>query len=278
MRLHVERGSGEYLGRVYCGLGFLITEVAAHGVTVIDKKKVGNTAKFVFLALYFLILTVERIISIITCFRGDLSRHDSLDYYMIALTILGTFAAYIFGAVKFTDALKDGGRRENLFPNLAVVAGLLLLGGMVHTEGSIPAMQFTSYAMILISMAIHTAMSVKKHGEPLIRWLSFAYIVAFSMAIPVVYHTQIELANVFIPIEMIVSAGMVIMFTGMLRRFYKENGDCGFFPGWFAFALIGDAAVLALRWQEEINFFVLIFISVTAMLWVIGTLVKRKRK
>lgn len=197
---------------------------------------------------------------------------------MIALTILGAFAAYLFGAVKFTGALKDGGSRENLFPNLAVASGLLLPGGMVHTEGSIPVMQFTSYGMILISMAIHTAVSVKKHGEPLMRWLSFAYIVAFSMAIPVVYHTRIALANIFIPLEIIVSAGMVVMFTVMLRRFYKENGECRFFPGWFAFAAAGDAAVLALRWQEEINFFVLIFISVTAVLWTVGTLIRLKNK
>lgn len=251
-------------------------------MTIFDKKKIVNVMKLLFLALYFLILTVERIISIITCFRGDLSRHDALDYYMIALTILGVFAAYIFGAVKFTNAVKSAddssGKRADLFPDLAIVSGALLLGGMVHTEGSIPGMQFASYGVILVSMAIHTAQSVKKHGGALMRWLSFAYIVAFSMAIPVVYHTQIALANVFIPLEIIVSAGMVIMFTVMLRRFYKENGECRFFPGWFAFAAAGDAAVLALRWQEEINFFVLIFISVTAVLWIAGTLVKLKNK
>lgn len=238
--------------------------------------------KLLFLALYFLILTVERIISIIVCFRGDLSRHDALDYYMIALTIFGIFAAYIFAAVKYMKSVRtdtDGkSKQPGLFPDLAVSAGALLLGGMVHTEGSIPAMQFTSYGMILISMAVHTAVSVKKHGKPLMRWLSFAYIVAFSMAIPVVYHTQIELAGVFIPIEITVSAGMVVMFTIMLRRFYAENGDCRFFPAWFIFAVIGDAAVLALRWLEEINYFVLIFISVTAVLWTVGTLVKHRLK
>ena len=238
--------------------------------------------KFVFFALYFLILTVERIISIIVCFHGDMSRHDALDYYMIALTIFGIFAAYVFAAVKYMKSvrgeLNGKDKKSGLFAILAISAGALLLGGMVHTEGSIPAMQFTSYGMILISMAIHTAQSVKKKGKPLMRWLSFAYIVAFSMAIPVVYHTQIELANVFIPVEIVVSAGMVVMFTGMLRMFYAENGECGFFPGWIIFAAVGDAAVLALRWQEEINFFVLIFISISVVLWIFGYLVKRKLK
>lgn len=247
-----------------------------------SKNSLLNILKFVFLALYFLILTAERIISVVACFIGDLSRHDSLDYYMIALTVLGIFGAYIYGSVKLRDALHsaDGNRlfSEHMFGDLAVAAGILLLGGMVHTEGSIPGMQFTSYGMILISMAIHTAQSVKKSGGGLIKWISFAYIVAFSMSIPVVYHTEIVLASVFIPLEIVVSAGMVVMFTAMLRRFYREDGECRFFPLWFGFALCGDAAVLALRWQEEINFFVLIFISVTLLLWVIGTLLKIKTK
>lgn len=243
-----------------------------------------SVLKFVFLALYFLILTAERVISLSVCFTGDLSANDSLDYYMIALTVLGIFGAYIYGAVKFTGAVKhseEDGRSErsgSVFGDLAVAAGILLLGGMVHTDGSIPVMQFISYGMILISMALHTVQNVKNTGSAARSWISFSYTVAYSMAIPVVYHTQIAFANVFIPLEIIVSAGMVIMFTGMLRSFYNKNGENRFFPVWFLFALIGDAAVLAMRWQEEINFFVLIFISVTTLLWLIESILKMERK
>lgn len=244
-----------------------------------SKRPLSSVLKFVFLALYFLILTAERVISLVVCFTGDLSAHDSLDYYMIALTVLAIFGAYIYGAVKFTGAVKHSSEKSgSVFGDLAVAAGILLLGGMVHTEGSIPGMQFASYGMILISMAIHTACSVKRSGGGLVKWISFSYITAFSMAIPVVYHTSIELANVFIPLEIAVSAGMVLMFTGMLRRFYNTDGECRFFPVWFLFALAGDAAVVALRWTEEINFFVLIFISVTTILWTIGTALKQKSK
>ena len=132
--------------------------------------------------------------------------------------------------------------------------------------------------MILISMALHTVQSVKTSGSAAKSWLSFAYTVAYSMAIPVVYHTKIAGAVIFIPIEIIVSAGMVVMFTGMLRRFYNNNGENRFFPLWFLFALIGDAAVITMRWQEEINFFVLIFISLTTLLWIAGTIFKAKNK
>lgn len=244
------------------------------------KRSTLSVLKFVFLALYFVILTVERVISLVVCFTGDLSALDSLDYYMIALTIFGIFGAYIYGAVKFTGAVKhpDGEKRGSVFGDLAVAAGLLLLGGMVHTEGSIPPIQFASYGMILISMAIHTAENVKNTGSAAKSWLAFAYTVAYSMAIPVVYHTKIELANVFIPLEIAVSAGMVIMFTVMLRKFYNGYGLNSYFPVWFLFALIGDAAVLALRWQEEINSFVLIFISLTTVLWVVGTIFKNKAR
>lgn len=248
----------------------------------ISNRPILSVIKLVFLALYFLILTAERVISLIVCFTSDLSQLDSLDYYMMALTVLALFGAYIFGVVKFTNAVKEpDDKRGGVFGELAVAAGILLLGGMVHTEGSIPVMQFVSYGMILISMALHTIQNVrntKRPGSVAGGWLSFAYTVAYSMAIPVVYHTQIAAANIFIPLEIIVSAGMVIMFTAMLRRFYNEGGDNRFFPVWFLFALLGDAAVVVMRWQEEINSFVLIFISLTTLLWIIGTIFRAKQK
>lgn len=245
-----------------------------------SKRSLLSVLKFVFLALYFVILTAERVISLIVCFTNDFSSLDSLDYYMMALTVVAIFGAYIFGAIKFTGAVKnsDENKKGSVFGELAIAAGILLLGGMVHTNGSIPVMQFTSYGMILISMALHTIQNLKRSGSAAKSWLSFAYTVAYSMAIPVVYHTEIAAANIFIPIEIIVSAGMVIMFTGMLRRFYNEGGDNRFFPVWFLFALIGDAAVVAMRWAEEINYFVLIFISLTTLLWLVGTIFMAKQK
>lgn len=236
--------------------------------------------KFLFLALYFVILTIERIISLAVCFAGDISRLDWLDYYMIALTIFAIFGSYIFVIVRFSGISKSGKpiNSENVFGNLAIAAGILLLGGMVHTEGSIPPLQFVSYGMILVSMAIHTAQNVKHEKNPDKKWLSFAYIVAFSMAIPVVYHTSIELAYLFIPIEIAVSFGMVLLFTLMLRRFYLGNGESMFSLLPFLIALLGDCAVLVMRWQEEVNTFVLIFICVTTVLWFAGNILCIKRK
>lgn len=230
--------------------------------------KKSDKAKLIFLLLYFLILTVERVISLVTSFTNG-HIFNALDWYMTVLTVLSIVVAYVFIIAKcrFNDA--------DVFGKLAIAAGILLLGGMVHTEGTIPPIQFASYGMILVSMAIHTARCVKQHGGGLIRWLSFGYIVAYSMSIPVVYQTGIELSWLFVPLEIVVSAGMVALFTVMLRWFYNGDGEYSFPALPFILALVGDAGVLVLRWNEEINFFVLIFIVVTAALFIAGKLASR---
>lgn len=252
-----------------------------------QKNSTADKAKMIFLLLYFLILTVERIISLVSVFTGDFASYDPLDWYMTALTVFSIIGAYTFILTKCKVTVREysNGKRsasptigEGEFGKLAVAAGILLLGGMVHTHGTIPPIQFASYGMILASMAIHTAQQVKAHGNGLLRWLSFSYIVAFSMAIPVVYHTAIELSWLFIPLEIAVSAGMVVLFTVMLRGFYNGTGEYGFPLPPFLAALVGDAAVLALRWNEEINFFVLIFICVTAVLYVAGRITASSKK
>lgn len=241
------------------------------------KRTVCDKWKFLFLAAYFVILTTERVISLVKCFFGDVKRFSYLDYYMIMLTIFAMFGAYVFAVVRCMVLMKHRNEGDSIFTELGVAAGILLLGGMVHTKGSIPVMQFVSYGMILISMAIHTAQNVRKTKNPRKKWLSFAYIVAYSMAIPVVYPTNLEIANIFVPIECVVSAGMVAIFTIMLVRFYGGNGESGFTVLPFAAAVIGDIAVLTLRWSEEVNVFVLIFLCVMSALWITGNVMFRRK-
>ncbi|MDE6728898.1 MAG: hypothetical protein K2J80_13330 [Oscillospiraceae bacterium] len=233
--------------------------------------------KFLFLAAYFVILTTERAISLIKCCFGDFRSFGQLDYYMMMLTIFAIFGSYIFAVIRCTDVVKNDNKKD-IFSELSIAAGILLLGGMVHTGGSIPAMQFIAYGMILISMAIHTAQNVKKSKNADRKWLSFAYIVSYSMAIPVVYYSDIDLAYLFIPIECVVSAGMVAMFTIMLTRFYHGNGESNFSLLPFMIALFGDFTVLFLRWEEKVNVFVLIFLCVTTVLWFAGNVMCIKKK
>ncbi|MCH5204869.1 MAG: hypothetical protein J1F03_08965 [Oscillospiraceae bacterium] len=250
-----------------------------------QKMKISDKLKIGFLLAYFLILTVERVISLVSVFLGDFSAYDALDWYMTALTLFALFGAYVYLITRcelFTKSYNGEGASTIVSPKnfgrLSIAAGILLLGGMVHTDGTIPGIQFTSYGMILVSMAVHTAVQVRENGGGLKRWLSFAYIVAFSMSIPVVYHSYIELSWLFIPLECVVSAGMVILFTIMLKHFYEGDGEYSFSIVPFLVMTIGDAAVIYLRWDEEINFFVLIFASLAAVLWIVGKLLRAAKK
>ena len=248
------------------------------------KKTVLDKLKMIFFLAYFLILSVERIISLVCVFTGNLSKYDALDWYMTALTLFAIFGAYVFMATKCHVSLKsteiDLAEDNENYAKLSIAAGILLLGGMVHTEGTIPGIQFASYGMLLGAMGIHTFQCAKRDGNALMKWLSFAYITAFSMSIPVVYHTNIQLKYLFIPIECVVSAGMVVLFTIMLKRFFTQNSESDFSLIPFITAVIGAFAVIILRWNEEINWFVLIAISATSILWFLSnilTMVKKKK-
>ena len=246
------------------------------------KKTVLDKLKMIFFLAYFLILSVERIISLVAVFTGDLSKYDALDWYMTALTLFAIFGAYVFMATKCHVSLKSteidlDDENEN-YAKLSIAAGILLLGGMVHTEGTIPGIQFASYGMLLGSMGIHAFQCAKRDGKALMKWLSFAYITAYSMSIPVVYHTNIELKYLFIPIECVVSAGMVVLFTIMLKRFFTQNSESDFSPIPYITAVIGAFAVIILRWDEEINWFVLIAISATSILWFLSNILSMIKK
>lgn len=246
------------------------------------KKTVLDKLKMIFFLAYFLILSVERIISLVCVFTGNLSKYDALDWYMTALTLFAIFGAYVFMATKCHVSLKsteiDLAEDNENYAKLSIAAGILLLGGMVHTEGTIPGIQFASYGMLLGAMGIHTFQCAKRDGNSLMKWLSFAYITAFSMSIPVVYHTNIQLKYLFIPIECVVSAGMVVLFTIMLKRFFTQNSESDFSLIPFITAVIGAFAVIILRWSEEINWFVLIAISVTSVLWFLSNILSMVKK
>ncbi len=245
------------------------------------KTFVYNILQCVFFMLYFIVLTVERIVSLVSAFGTPFSNMTSLDQYMVVLTVLSLVGGWLCLAVlgrKLFDfkVVKNGS--DFLHPCIA--SGILLLGGMVHTIGTIPPMQFVAYGCLLIAMMLHMVRGVGLHGNGVMRWISFAYITVFSMAIPVVYTTKCvlgtcNLCSIFYPIESIASVLLVALFTCMLVQFYKNDGVLSFCPWNFLIAGVLDTAVLALRWHDEINFFVLIFITLTVLMGIVGKLLSR---
>ncbi len=248
------------------------------------KTTVYNVLQCVLFMLYFVILSTERIISLFTAFDTAFTGASALGGYMTVITVaalvfgwlyLALFARRLF-AVKAEKTGDD-------FLHPCVAAGILLLGGMVHTEGSIPPVQFASYGCLLLAMLIHTVRSVRLNGQGLLRWFGFAYITAFSMAIPVVYETSCPLGScalctAFYPVECVVSILLVAVFTFMLVKFYKNDSLFSFSPILFGAAAALDAAVLGLRWHDEINMFVLIFISLTVVIGVVGKILYARSK
>ena len=103
--------------------------------------------------------------------------------------------------------------------------------------------------------------------------LSFLYLVAFSMAIPVVYPSALSYAPVFEALEGVSAVLLVMVFTRMVIALYEGKEDLFDWP-FIVLAVVLDAALIALRFQEEINWFVLIFASLSALLFLAGTILK----
>ena len=107
-----------------------------------------------------------------------------------------------------------------------------------------------------------------------LKWLSFAYLVAFSMAIPVMYHSNVDLHVLFHIIEAVASFALVILFTNLLLMLFSDKDDL-FMLIPISAAVLLDIPLIILRWNEEINWFVLIFISLSFILFVIGYIFKK---
>ena len=141
---------------------------------------------------------------------------------------------------------------------------------MVHTEYTIAGVQFASYGALIAAMVLRVVEINRNGGDGFSSWYSLIYCVMFSMAIPVVYKSNIDKAALFHTIESIVSLTLVVVFTYMLNRVFLTKADNLMYLVPFLIMIIGDVLVLALRWKESVNSFVLIFASVSTLMFIIG--------
>lgn len=244
-----------------------------------NRKKTLNVLKCVFFLLYFVVLTVERIISLTAAFSTDLAETGTLNIYMTVIALISLVGGWLYLAV-FARGLFMFARDKTGadFKHASIAAGIILVSGMVHTDGTIAPIQFAAYGCLIVAMIIFTAESVAAYGNAVVRWLTLAYIVAFSMAIPVVYPSNCtihgcSLCAAFYPVECVTSIALVAAFTAMLVRFFHADSLLSFCPVMWGFAAIADGATLGLRWHDEINMFVLIFAALTVVLGIVGMIV-----
>ena len=70
----------------------------------------------------------------------------------------------------------------------------------------------------------------------------------------------------------------MIFFTIMLRRLFLGRGDNLLLWIPFIIMAVGDAVVLWMGWEVEINTFVLIFAALSVILFIIGIIIFAVRK
>jgi len=230
--------------------------------------------------LFFVLLIAERSISIALSLSNGISTYgnafNGYVYSLVFLSFIGFLALLILKCRPNIKALFKP--TEDLrFDWLCIAGGVLLLSGMVHTHYTTSGLQFASYGVWILGILLKViSLNSKSKNKPLL-WLSFAYLVAFSMAIPVMYQSLIEAHVFFHILEAVGSIALVGAFTYLLLRLFNDNGDL--FPLWpIILAIVIDVPLIVLRWNEEINFFVLIFIALSTVLYIVGFAYKMKKR
>lgn len=229
---------------------------------------------------YFLILFGERIQSLIRSFADkNLSMWgDGFSRYVNGICILSLAASVILLFTinrDFLKALLSDGTQVNA-KMICITIGVILVSGMVHTEYTIPGIQFVSYGFLIAALVIRTAKNNAMANDSILLWLSLVYLIFFSMAIPVVYKSHIEYAGLFHIIEAVVSLVLVAAFAYMAYRVFNNDAVNLFMLLPIIIAVIGDAVILSLRWKEQVNTFVLIFIIASTVMWLAGFIASRR--
>lgn len=226
---------------------------------------------------YFFILFAERAQSLVRISRSSFSDlyRTGFDGFVNTLTALSLVAAVlllIFGNKGFWQSLVN----SDVVPDytmLTITAGVILVSGMMHTEHTIAPVQFASYGMLIAAMILRTAQTSSGAEHPFMFWYSLAFLTVFSMAIPVMYRSEISRAALFHVTEAIAALALVACFTWMLRDLFTGQGSdlLRWIP--MIIAAVADAVILAMRWREKVNAFVLIFIILSAVVFAVGRVV-----
>lgn len=242
-----------------------------------NSTKVNKAISWFFL-LYFVILFAERAQSLfktVSQVGFFPTPFDAFANITVAVSLCAALILLVFKSGLFFKSLF-----LTVVPNysiLTIISGVILVSGMIHTECTIPGIQFASYGMLIIAMILRTAQLAPKAKSRFSLWYSLIYLTVFSMAIPVVYHSHIELAVLFHVIEAVVMLLLVLSFTIMLRKLFMGKGENLLLWAPFVIMALGDAVVLWMRWNEEINSFVLIFACLSSVMFILGKPILRNK-
>ena len=226
---------------------------------------------------YFLVLFAERVQSLVRICRTSFSGlyRSGFDGFVNTVTILSLLISVgllSFGCKSFWRSLVDSSVTPD-YTMLTITAGVMLVSGMMHTEHTIAPVQFVSYGLLIAAMVLKTVQVASGNERAFMFWYSLVFLTAFSMAIPVMYPARISRAALFYVVEAVTSLALVACFTWMLRDLFLGQGKDLLYWIPMAIAAVGDAVILAMRWKESANTFVLIFIVLSAVIFAVGKVI-----
>ena len=230
--------------------------------------------------IYFVVLFAERVQSIVRSVHRMNVLSDGLNRYMYIMSVLSLvvtlalvliYNQYMFAGV-FSRSLEIYDRIN--MKMLCIAAGCLLISGMIHTEYSNTGVQFVAYGALVVAIVLRT-INVVRGGDvnTADMWISSAYIISLSMAIPVVYRSHMDKTTLFHTVEIFVSLILIGIFTLDMCRLFTEGGVNTFSYITLGCVAVGDTAVIMLRKKEHLNVFVLIFLILTVILWIAGKII-----
>ncbi len=256
------------------------------GESIISKKTLFSKLKLIFLVLYFLILFVERLLAVILSVKNGgeyaLLSGNTFNYFAYGVTAVSLLAGTVLMIRVIPEMFvsiftaKEYAFSEN-YRRIVIAAMAVLFGGMMHTGFTLAPMQFVAYGFLIASMVVRTieCCSADKNSRysPIV---SVIYLTLLAMAVPVCYisHQAMPLKAVFFAVEFLAVFVLVPVFGKLLLAFY-ESGVTLFSFVYPLLVLILSGLTVALKWTEEINRFVLIFLILTEVFYVSAILIKR---
>lgn len=235
-----------------------------------------NYATLIGFFLYFIILIVERVLSVVQTFIHGVNILSNGFTMFVYLTIFASFAFFLIYLVtkcrkEMKYLFKPSNELENIdFRNLIIASGLILLSGMVHSEYTISGIQFAAYGVLIVGMIIYVINYLDSYKDQGLAIISLLYLICFSMAIPVSYPSTLQWHAAVHIVEGIGSYFLVAAFTCMFLMLFSKNIKGLLSPLFLALALAIDIPVIALEWQGNPNMFVMIFLIVSTVMYIVA--------
>lgn len=237
-----------------------------------------NKLKSIGLTVYFIVLFCERLLAVIfsidTGGEYAVKTGNYFNFITYSVTVISLIAGVVLSVKPLSGLLKklfskDRYSFEENYKSIVIAAMAFLYGGMMHTGFTVAPVQFVAYGFLIASMIVRTVEKCREDkSRSFSSIVSVIYLTLFSMTVPVCY-IALKLGLLTIPFyvaEFTAAFVLIPVFGLMLFRFFKE-GITDFSIIYPIVMLILSGAAVALKWSEEINMFVLIFVILTVVFY-----------